>query len=441
MNQKGTLVEVIDRDRYSRTATMSIGQKKITFPNYFPRVKYREEFESLISTLTLFPLQYVNAYTVRLDDQPNEIFANRASLNQMTMDMKSYANEYVRKFYDETVEIIDPASEYLYYESGYDLLKQLKYLNKKSKKLTNVMAYLDNLENFKNNLPDDQYQRRKKSDYKKFWNDLYKNPSELNKLIGETHDIEIEYGSDILLPFVPVIINESMLDITMSINRISNAISPRDSASYLILNISVLKDDDLMDKIREYLSNDPNKLTVMKIKTMELDKSGYSEQRINYKELMKTMSNITEEDKDKTYILLEGGSQTFPSAVVGFDMVSTTMTGFDRDATSGGFGGYGGYFIPDKLWSIPYDKAMEKFDKNGGVPTCSCPACAEIASLGHRNIGVARWNALRREHFVYQMDDLMRKIVSSIKERKVELLDKFIEKSEVSKLHELIPRM
>lgn len=76
MSRKGILVNEIDRDRYSRIANMNIDEKQVTFPNFTPRITNKDELSSLVSTLTLFPLDYVDAFTVRLDDQPNEIFKN-----------------------------------------------------------------------------------------------------------------------------------------------------------------------------------------------------------------------------------------------------------------------------------------------------------------------------------------------------------------------------
>jgi len=412
MSQRGISVQEVDRDRYSRVALLNMGEKKLKFPNFFPRIKNAEELDSFIHINTLFPQDHIGAYNVRLSDQPNEVFSNKAILNQMTIDMEHYAHDSIRSFYDKTIMMIDPVPEYLFYEGGEEnnkLCKQIKFLSLRKRKLDVVLKYLENRIYMKNKMPYEKFGGWKNSEYKKFWYKLDRNQEEMSKFIGETHDIEIGYDSDVLMPFVPIILNEGMLDISTRINKISNAIAVRDSATYLILNISTLKNDLIMKKLINFLENDPTKITIIKIKYMDLYKSGYMVQRENYRELMKTMSNITEDEKEKFYVLLDGGIQCFPSAAVGFDMVSTSMTGLDGD---GAFGTtpYGRWFYPKRLWSIPHKKAIDMFEKNKGSPPCPCPACAEIAQIGPRNVKSNKWNDLRREHYLHSMDYLIRMV-------------------------------
>jgi len=443
MSQRGIAVQELDRDRYSRAAILNMGEKKLKFPNFFPRIKNAEELDSFIRIITLFPQDHIGAYYVRLSDQPNEVFSNKAVLNQLTIEMDRYAYEPTRSFYDKTIMMIDPSPEYLFYEGGDEsnkLYQQLKYINWKERKLHIVLKYLETKKHMKNVLPYEKFGGWKKSEYKRFWYRLDRNQEEMSRFIGETHDIEISYDSDILVPFVPIILNEGMLDISIRINKISNAISARDSATYLILNITTLKNDEIMKKLIDFLENDPTKITIFKVKYLELHKSGYMIQRENYRQLMRTMSNIIEGDKEKFYVLLDGGIQCFPSAAVGFDMVSTSMTGLDGDGVFGTTP-YGRWFYPKKLWSIPHKKAIDMFEKNKGSPPCSCPACAEITQIGPRKVKPGRWNELRREHYLYSMNDLMKTISNHISQKKIELIQQFILKSEVPKLAELIPRM
>jgi len=443
MSQKDITIEEIDRDRYSRTGLLKIGEKQLKFPNFFPRIKNKDEFNSFIEMITLFPPEHIGAYTVRLSDHPNEIFSNKSILNQLTMDMGSYAYQPIRNFYDKTTMMIDPSAEYLFYEGGKNstkLLNQIKLINKKEKKLKSILNFLENKEDMKNKISPEKFGGWKKREYKKFWYTLDRNQEKMSELIGETHDIEISYDADVLIPFVPIIFNEGMLDISTRINKISNAIAARKSATYLILNITTMKNEAIMDKIINFLKNDPNKITILKVKYMELYKSGYMTHRENYRKLMKTMTNLIEDENEKLFVLLDGDVQSFPSATVGFDMVSTSMTGLDGD---GAFGSspYGKWFYSKKLWSIPHKKAVEMFINNKGSPPCSCPACSEIKQRGPKKIKPKKWNELRREHYLHKMNDLMKTIVNHISQNEIELIQQFILQTEVPKLAELIPRM
>lgn len=445
MSQKKITIEELDRDRYSRTAILKIGEKELKFPNFFPQIKNNEELDAFIEMITLSPPEHIGAYTVRLSDHPNEVFSNKSLLNQLTIDLASYAYQPIRNFYDKIIMMIDPSAEYLFYEGGTNSTKlsnQIKHIYKRERKLKTISNFLQNKENMRNKLSHEKFGSWKKREYKKFWYTLDKNQEKMSELIGETHDIEINYNTDILLPFVPIILNEGMLDISIRINKISNAIAARESATYLILNITTLKNDVIMDKIIDFLKNDPNKITVLKIKYMALYKSGYMVQRENYRKLMKTMSNIIKNENEKFFILLDGDIQSFPSAAVGFDMVSTSMTGLDGDGAFGSYPGspYGRWFYSKKLWSISRNKTVEMFENNKSPP-CSCPACVELKQIGPRKVKPKKWNKLRREHYLHKMNDLMKTIVNHISHNEIELIQQIILQSEVPKLAELIPRM
>ncbi len=446
MSQTVELVQEIVRDRYSRQATFSINRKEILFPNFFPRIKNSEELNILMNMLSLDQLEHVQAFTIRLSNHPDKILSVKSNLNQLRIDQpNTYAFSLENNFFNKTAMIIDPACEYMYYEGGDEgtkLLNQIKTLQKSERRLNPIKEYLERRAYLKTRYETDKYNRTKKAEYKKFWYGLDRNQEEMSKLIGETHDIEILYESDILIPFVPVILNNGLLDITNRINTVSNAITPSDkhSASYYILNITTLKDDDLLNNIINSISQDTANITAIKIKYCELNKTDYVIQRENYRELMKSLANNTQENEEKVYLLFESGPQTLPSATVGFDMVSTSMTGLDGD---GGFGtsAYGRYYMLDRLWSYTYDQVKRIFKNNNNNLTCSCPACTDISKLYPNQINPDIWNRLRREHYVYQMNGLMKTITTHIDQRKIELIREIIQRSQVPKLAELIPRM
>jgi len=442
LSQKELFVNETDRDRFSRTGQLILGDKSILLPNFGPRIKSRHELSSLANMSSLFPTDNVGFYTIRFSDQPQSIIPKIFTLMQTRIDAGYLQNQSMKTFVDENVLLIDPCPEYLFYEGCSDsLLKQLKHINKTQRKLRLVLDYLQKKKNNKERMrKKTNYNNWKKSAYRRFWNELYRNTEELSKLIGEVYDIELKYNADILLPFVPVIDNDGMLDITNRINRISNAIAKNESASYYLLKTSVLKNEALVNRMVDYIAREPSKLTVIKIKNINLWQSGTMVQREIYRGMMRSLSYITEDNPSKAFLLLECGNHSLPSAAVGFDMVSTSMTGLDLDAAYG-HNVYGGWYSPTKLWQLSYDEAKRVFRNNDGTPPCSCPACVEIGAKGIDNLIPSVWNNLRREHYIHTMNQTMQNISIAVTQGESELIRQSLIQSEVPKLAELILRM
>ena len=189
-----------------------------------------------------------------------------------------------------------------------------------------------------------------------------------------------------------------------------------------------------------YVDVDPSKLTIMKFKNINLTKEGALEERENYRMLMRHLAYLTEDNKEKVFMLFDADKHAIPSVSVGFDIVSTNMTGLDGD---GGFGaqpgGFGGWYDKKQLWSIKFKDVEKLATNNGGLP-CSCPACTEINEIGIKTIEKDRWNKLRREHYVYIMNEIMTYVASLTTLRNIEEIRMTLLNSEISKLSRLIPR-
>lgn len=151
------------------------------------------------------------------------------------------------------------------------------------------------------------------------------------------------------------------------------------------------------------------------------------------------MFNIREKNPNKIYITLENWFQCFVSACYGFDIVSSSMHGFDRDS---GYGTntYGSWFDPDLMYYVPFEVFKNKIIKNNQnrIP-CYCSVCKQISNI--EEVDRNSWNLLRREHFVLTMNDYMRMIRQAIDDRNIELAREKIVNSDISGLKNLIPRM
>jgi hypothetical protein len=231
--------------------------------------------------------------------------------------------------------------------------------------------------------------------------------------------------------------SEGMLDIAIRINRLAKAIAPRTKpyATYLLLQKGVLGNDALLDKIILYLKADPTQLTMIKIKNLDLWNPGCVRQRESYRKLMDVMYQIRKENPNKIYMALENWFVSFPSACYGFNIVSTSMHGYDKDSEFG-TNVRGSWFDPDLMYYRPFSDLEGIMKNNDNHLPCYCPVCKRITNL---DLDPDTWNMLRREHYVLTMNEFMRMISQAIKDRNIELAREKLASSEVAKLRILIP--
>jgi len=177
--------------------------------------------------------------------------------------------------------------------------------------------------------------------------------------------------------------------------------------------------------------------TIIKFKNLDLWNPGRIVQRENYKKLMDAMYETRKKNPNKLYIALENWYQSFPSACYGFNIVSTSMHGYDRDSEFGK-NARGSWFDPDVMWYIPYNDLKKLIKNNENRLPCSCSVCRSIPSLD--KIDIDSWNMLRREHYVLTMNEYMRMIKQAIEDKNIELAREKLANSELSGLKNLIPR-
>src|SRR5205807_9017386 len=260
-----------------------------------------------------------------------------------------------------------------------------------------------------------------------------------NRLIGEVFDLELSYRSSLLLPPVPVIRTSRDLEIAIQFNEIAQAISAgrnTECAGYFIMQKGVLDDDGIIDTLFRYLSNSSQRMVVLKFKYLDLVKAGSVRQLIAYRNILQQISFLKETFRDIAYMVLENGYQVFPSATVAFDLVSTHMTGFDKDSEFG-HGEYGSWFDPELMVHMPFKDMKEIYENNQNRLPCAHDECADVDV---NTIDANSWNTSRRKHYVLTMGDYMTMIANAIKTKRTDLaIDKLIN-SDISRLKKLIPR-
>jgi hypothetical protein len=352
------------------------------------------------------------------------------------------------QFLDKTITLIDPATEYLDFEFHFD---DFVNLASKVRFPQQVMTYLNTKERRRKNSPPDDYKRWKVQAHKHFWYDLDRERRRLNDFITNYFDIESKFETKILVPPMPFVDNEGLLDISVRVNNMSKALAVDrgECATYFLLSKSTLRNPNILTKITEYLQNDTATLTIFKFKNLKLWEAGTNVERDAFRDLNQVMSDTKKENPKKLFMLLEGSYQCFPSASYGFDIVSSSLRLLDVDSAYGTNAGYGGYFVEDNLWNARYIDLPEIMRNNNGSLPCPCHVCRRISydkedselKYDDKKITPEEWNNYRREHNLFSMNSLMKIINRAIREKQIELVRERIKNStELSTLKTLIPQ-
>jgi len=428
------IVTELERDRYARIAELQLGDKKILTPHFLTLTKNYYEFQNTLELTTETNAQNIRGGVVRLFDAKKIIGTRLADLTQSRMDaIGRYVEEAFRTFLDRTILVVDPATEYLFYERCLPRWSDDRTLP------APILEYARKCLSKKEELDSSEYPKWKEAYHTLFWNKLSKDAHSRNRMIGEIFDLELAYRSTILLPPVPVIRSKKLMEISILINEVSQAISAGRSAecaSYFIIQQSILDDEELRDELVRYLSRTPTRIVVLKFKYLNLTDAGRVTHLASYESLLQQLSFLKEAAKDKVFVGLENGYQVFPFAVVAFDIVSTSMTGYDGDSAYG-HGEYGSWFDPELMVHVPFEDLGKICRNNHNRLPCGHAMCERIDIT---SVDADSWNTSRRKHYVLTMNDYMTMIQKAIRDRKIELARDKLINSDISRLKKLIPR-
>jgi hypothetical protein len=435
------VVKTLQTDRFARTTEVTINDKVIQTPNFCTLVQNETELDSLINLNMLSETKHLGTYTARVFDVPKVIIPRLANKFQVSIANLKSVEEPFLKFTRKNILIIDPSLEYLLYEfHANKFANAIRQLRTEPKQLDVLLKYLEERDAKKEKIKESEYESWKKAFHKQFWFNLDRDQSARNKFVGDYLDLETICNTEVILPPVPVVDSEGMFDIARSINSFAKTIAPRTKpcATYLLFQKTMLSNDSLVAKVANYLENDPTQLTIIKIKNLDIWTAGCVRQRENYKKLMDVMFEARKRYPDKIFMALESWYVSYASACYGYNIVSTTMTGFDRDSEFGS-NTFGSWFDPDWMYYISFDELKEKVLKNTNhVMPCYCSVCKKIKDLS----AVSRddWYNFRREHYALTMNEYMRQISQAITDRTIELARDKLANSQLALLQSLIPR-
>ena len=429
-----TIVET-NRDRYARTAELKVAGKTIQTPSFCTLIHKRHELDLFMSLKSSCQASHLSALILRIFDV-NKIMPKPMRYAQTDMFGK-IVKDKLSLFMENHLLFIDPALEYLYYES---LMGEFA-TNPRTPKV--IADYVTECITRKYKESHTKYQKWKNSSHNRFWDEISKNASKRTALIRDFLSYEIFYGADILIPPTPLIASREMLRSAIAINdqskEISRGLYKKECANYFLLRDNVLKDENLIDEIKKYLMTDSTHLTIFKFKYLDLLKTGSMVERENYRILLDDLSYLSEHDKNRAFMVLENGYQCFLSACVGFDIVSTSITGYDREVSFSEAPPYGAWYDPRLMINRSFEDVKRIFVNNGNRLPCPCSACRSITDI--EVLEATEWKEKRRFHYAWNMNTSMEQIARAIKERNIELARDKLARSELTVLKDIIPRI
>ena len=419
------------RDRFARTAEVMLSRFMLSTPYFLALVKNPDEFRILIELTSGSSSPHFGGCVVRLFDAHKIIGERVANLNQQTLDMSANIIEesFIRFRQDHPI-IIDPASESTYYRSDLDKWAQDEQIP-------------DLLRNFAKRL----LNAKKRNTPRKWqrganwilWNNDVSTDSKLrHDLISSTFDVELHYGASALLAPGPLIYDLGNLETAIKINEIARTDAldkDAEFANYLVLSSDAILDRELRNTLGEFLASSLVNLNVLKFKYLNLRNASIESLRA-YADFYRRLAEIREQRKEKVFCVLENDCQAYVSAAVAFDLVSTSMTGYDRYPRGRAKKGLGGIFSTDELSHIRFETYKEAFLNNGEKALCDHRPCQ---SIDPRTVTRPVWSATIRKHYVLSLPDLFTKLGNYASEHNIEQATQDIVNSYMSPLKKLIP--
>jgi hypothetical protein len=384
--------------------------------------------------------KHLGVYAIRVFDVDNILLSRFENKGQMSISTSRSAQEPFLKFAKKMVFVADPSLEYLLYEfHANKFANAIRQLRTEPKQLDVVLEYLQEREERKAQISESEYEVWKKAHHRQFWCQLDREQADRNKFVGDYIDIEKRTRTEVIIPPVPVVDSETMFDIAKGINSFTKTIAPRTvpCATYFLFQKTVLSNDSLTERIANYIKNDPTQLTIIKVKNLDIWTSGSVNQRENYKKLEDAMFEARKNNPTKIFMALESWYVSYAAACYGYNIVSSTMTGFDRDSDYGR-NVYGSWFDPEWMYYMSFNDLKAKVMKNTNhVIPCYCSVCKKIKDLS--KVSKDNWYNYRREHYVLTMNEYMRQISKAIKNRTIELARDKLVNSQLALLQMLIP--
>lgn len=437
MSRVGSLaVNQGEEDRYARTTLTSVKNKKATTPAGCIAIRTKRDLESYIDFKLTYRAPSIGFVTTQLYN------AAETTAVLVTSNMRNYTSYYdntISQFLDNSIIMVEPATEFPF----YDPMTKLKKIEESAFVPPLIRRLVRETIDKKKELEKKDkgtYKKWRIAHYREFWEKIDKDAKLRVELIRGMFRSETVTGGDYGLPPVPVSNDSNTLRITERINDFGKHLwsGKAPCATYFIFAPDILEDFSLLDGVIEYLKaivpsdSDPD-IIVFKFKEADFTAP---EARLNhrrgYRYLLEKIVLLKKENPNRLFILLEAGHQLYPSMVAGFDVVSTSFTGYDRDSEFGRGSGWGSYYDRKLMIHIKHDSSLNL------KKLCLCPVCEGVTDINALTRDY--WNfRVCRPHFGLTLNDMASEIKKLIADKNIQEARGRLEKSELSILKSLIP--
>ena len=428
------------RCKFSESVDLKINNKTIVSPTFAPRLKNKNELKLYLEVKSAYAPMHLSVYVTRLFDVGKTLYFRLKRASQTNLLGETTDAEFSSSLMKDVI-LVDPALEYLYYTANMNRLAHSPYVSRSIKAYaTDFVKKREKLRKDKSGTSE-SIEEFKEANHTNFWTCMYKDASRRMKLIRDTFNVQMKSRADILIPPVPLIASSHLLDVAIFMNEKSRAYAEgkRECADYFVIKQKILRNEHMMSQIKEYIANSTSPLTVFKFKNLDLTNPDLSLERSAFKSLLMELSFLSSHIKNKSFALFESGNQTFPSALTGFAIVSTSFS-LDREDRHHRKkrSPFANWYDPMSMTFRDKQTLSIMMDNNDGHIPCNCPICTESPSFMKSEF--TKYNRKTKRHYTWIRNQEMKEIFTAIKEQDALMGFEKLQRSSLKNLTDIIPR-
>lgn len=395
-----------DQDGSSTVGNLSLGQISLETPAIFPILRTTQnpnDLKFLVNCKAQHDLDHIQGGVVRLYSLPKLVVPEVENMKeqQNTPTLDGFKDPFT-KFQDSNILICDPALEYTYFsKKKYDdkFIDNLYFCSR-------LIRFFKEFELRKKELSDSDEEksvmRLRREMYDELWlGNNRKDRNERNKMVEQLTLYQLSYLPT-STPVGPHVLSSEYLKVALELNDLSQGLAysnKRESFSYVSFYPSCIKKPDLLAEYLDYVKkNKATKLHGMKFRELDLHCPVDYKARRGFKQFMEDIVLFKQDNKDRAFMLLEAGTQYYV-ALQAFEIVCTSMTGFDHDVDGGkrekGQPMTIHWWNEHKMWPRPtFDAPLPEPDH--------CPYCNSTPNFDFEDSVI---NRRRRGHRLFDLNN------------------------------------
>ena len=305
-----------------------------------------------------------------------------------------------QKFYSNNILMCDPVLEYTYFTKTKHDQKFIDNLYFCSR-LVRFFSEFKNKRDEVRHKDTESVLKLRHEMFDELWlGNSRRDRNDRNKMVEQLILYQLSYFH-MPTPIGPLVVTDEHLKVSHELNDLCQAIAyanKRESLSYVPFHKSVIKNEDMLQTHMNYIrTNKSTKLHGMKFKDLDLHCPVDYKARRGFKYFINDINLFKQENKDTAFMLLDAGTQYYVAMQV-YDVIGTSITGFDRDV-DGGFRKSGepmsiSWWDESKMWPRPtYDSPVPDPEH--------CIVCSETPNF---NFDVGILNKKRRGHRLFDLN-------------------------------------